>query len=128
MRKTVLIFSMCLFLVSNLMSETFANDISSSNICAKKFSNTKEIKVCEDIIKNKAISIENKDRNYQLLTQKVTRKLFDFFNSEWHDNTTLDYEKTNFTVLIANKFSDKINHETGLFETELSNKLFELII
>lgn len=109
------------------MSETFANDISSSNICAKKFSNSKEIKVCKDIINNKNISIENKDKNYQLLTQKVTRKLFDFFNSEWHDNTTLDYEKTNFTVLIANKFSDKINPETGLFETELSNKLFELI-
>jgi hypothetical protein len=34
------------------MSETFANDISSSNICAKKFSNSKEIKVCEDIINN----------------------------------------------------------------------------
>ena len=78
------------------MIETFANDISLSNICAKKFSNSKEIKVCEDIIKNKAISIENKDKNYQLLTQKVTRKLFDFFSSEWHENAVLDYEKTSF--------------------------------
>jgi len=127
MRKFVLVAILYVFFALNLDCAVFADDLNVSNICTKKEFNKQEMKICNDIIKNKVISIENKDKNQQLLVQSVVRKMFDFFSSEWHENKVLDYEKTSFLLLISDKFSDKVNPETGLFETELSNKLFELI-